>query len=141
MNSLPSLLAGLTAILQAHPLCQRIALVETQQFSSDQFFIKVRAELPRANKFQVRIYYNRGHIDYAYQLFSEIPLLRWDNKEEFKFLETYPHHHHNAKGDICASPLSGDPMKDLSIVLEAVSSFLAAAANTSDSEDMESPNE
>lgn len=135
MNSLPSLLAALTAILQAHPLCQRIASVETQEFSSDQFFIKIRAEFAATNKFQARIYYNRGHIDYAYQLFREIPLLRWDNKEEFRFLETYPHHHHDAKGNICASPLSGDPMKDLEVVLETVSSFLAASANASDSED------
>ena len=30
---------------------------------------------------QVRIYYNQGHIDYACQLFVDVPILRLDNKE------------------------------------------------------------
>lgn len=128
MITLPSLLAGLVAILQAHPLCKTVELRETQEFSSDQFFLKIRADLPKENKFQVRVYFNRGHLDYAYQLFRDVPLLRWDNKEEFRFLETYPHHHHDALGVVHPSPLVGDPLKDLGYVLEKVSAFIASQA-------------
>ena len=70
------------------------------------------------------VYFNRGHIDYAYQLFANFPLLRWDNKEEFRFIETYPHHHHDAQGDITPSPLTGDPIADIATVLVMVSQFL-----------------
>ena len=54
------------AILQSHPICEQATVVETKEFSYDQFFLKVRADLTGQNKFQVRIYYNQGHIDYAY---------------------------------------------------------------------------
>ncbi|RME46281.1 MAG: hypothetical protein D6791_08675 [Chloroflexi bacterium] len=125
MTSLPSLLGSVMAILQAYPGCRSAAVMETKEFSSDQFFFKIRAELTEEHKLQVRIYYNQGHIDYAYQLFTDVPLLRWDNKEEFQHLETYPHHHHDEQGNIKPSPLIGDPMKDLGVVLQEVSTFLS----------------
>ncbi len=75
---------------------------------------------------QARIYYNRGHIDYAYQLFTNAPVLRWDNKEEFKSLENYPHHFHNFAGDIVSSPLIGDPYKDIQLVLQEVDKFISS---------------
>ena len=117
MTSLASLLGTLMAILQSHPVCERVTAVETKAFSPDQFFFKVRAELVKGNKFQARIYYNQGHIDYAYQLFTDVPLLRWDNKEEFRHLGTYPHHHHDERGNVRPSPLTGYPVKDIEVVL------------------------
>ena len=72
----------------------------------------------------MRIYYNRGHVDYAYQLFTDVPLVRWDNKEEFRHLATYPHHHHDAQGHVRPSPLGGKPLQDIGIVLQEVAAFL-----------------
>ena len=71
-----------------------------------------------------RIYYNRGHVDYAYQLFTNVPLLRWDNKEEFRRMATYPHHHHDAQGHVHPSPLTGEPLQDIGVVLQEVTAFL-----------------
>ncbi len=125
MTSLPALLGALTAILQAHPLCNRVASVETKEFAPDQFLFKVRAELAGEYYVQMRIYYNRAHIDCAYQLFVDAPLLRWDNKEEFSYISTYPHHHHDEHGKVHPSPLVGDPVRDVQIVLQAVSEFVS----------------
>jgi hypothetical protein len=111
------------AILQAHPAVKKVTVMETKEFSKEQFFFKIRAKLVKGN-IQVRIYYNRGHIDYAYQLFTDAPLLRWDNKEEFHHLATYPHHHHDELGNVNPSPLMGDPTKDIEIVLQKISAFL-----------------
>ena len=58
MTTLPAMLGALTAILQSHPLCERAAIVETREFSPDQFYFKVRAELPQGYSFQVRVYSN-----------------------------------------------------------------------------------
>ena len=44
MTSLASLLGTLMTALQAHPMCERAAVVETNVFSPDQFFFKMRAE-------------------------------------------------------------------------------------------------
>ncbi|OIO87661.1 MAG: hypothetical protein AUK03_17665 [Anaerolineae bacterium CG2_30_64_16] len=116
---------SLSAALQAHPLCKRVVEIETREFAADQFIFKIRAEFTHKTSFQARIYFNRGHIDYAYQLFADTPLLRWDNKEEFRSITTYPHHHHDAQGDIAPSPLTGDPIADLQTVLVMVSQFLS----------------
>jgi len=107
-------------------------VVETKSFSPDQFFFKIRADLIENHKFQARIYYNQGHIDYAYQLFTDVPLLRWDNKEEFHHLDTYPHHHHDESGNIKPSSLSGNPLTDIEIVLQELSTFLQAGSNSGD---------
>lgn len=126
MITLPAMLGALTAILQSHPLCERTTIVETREFSSNQFYFKVRAELPRDYRIQARVYSNQGHVDYAYQLFKEgAPTLRWDNKEEFRTLNTYPHHHHDNRGNIRPSPLAGDPQADIVLVLREIEKFLA----------------
>lgn len=125
MTSLASLLGAIMAILQSHPLCNRIAEVETKTFSRDQFFFKIRAELSTKASFQVRIYYNREHIDYAYQLFTDVPVLRWDNKEEFDHLDSYPHHHHDERGDVTSSPLCGEPISDLKFLLKELERYFS----------------
>lgn len=44
---------------------------------------------------------------------SSVPLLRWDNKEEFRHLETYSHHHRDVDGRVHPSPLTGEPVRDV----------------------------
>ena len=129
MTTLAATLGALTAILQTLPFCEQTAIVETREFSPDQFYFKVRAKLPHGYHFQTRIYSNFGDMDYAYQLFKEdTPLLRWDNKEEFRTLKTYPHHHHDDRGNIQPSPLTGDPQADIVFVLREIENFLADLA-------------
>lgn len=125
MTTLAATLGALTAILQSHPLCEQTAIIETREFSPDQFYFKVRTNLPREYRLQVRVYSNHGHVDYAYQLFKEeAPILRWDNKEEFRTLETYPHHHHDDWGNVLSSPLTGNPQEDLLLVLGEIEKYL-----------------
>jgi len=125
VTTLPALLGTTKLILQAHSLCSNVRVIETREFSAWQFFFKLRADLPEEHKLQIRIYYNQGHPDYAYQLFTQYPLLRWDNKEEFHHLDTYPHHHHDAEGNVIRSSLTGDPLNDLNIVLAEISTYLS----------------
>jgi len=73
VSTLPALLGALSAAIQAHPLCRRVAEIETREFAADQFRFKIRAELAHKTHFQVSVYFNRGHIDYAYQLFLARP--------------------------------------------------------------------
>ena len=121
MTSLPSLLGNVLSILQSHPACKKIIGIETREFSPEQFYFKIRAALSGRLKLQVRLYYNPGHIDYAYQVFADFPLCRWDNKEEFQSLPSYPHHYHDHQGFVKASPLTGDPITDIQIVLQEIS--------------------
>jgi hypothetical protein len=124
LTSLVSLLSLVMAEIQASPLCRKAAIAETKEFSADQFFFKIRAEITRTISLQVRMYYNRGYLDYSYQLFSDVPLLRWDNKEDFPGLINFPHHHHDDQGRVHSSTLVGDPSEDIRKVLGEIERFL-----------------
>ncbi len=58
-------------------------------------------------------------------LVDEEHYVSWDNKEDFRHLETYPHHHHDDQGNVKPSPLTGDPVRDIELVLHEISTFLA----------------
>ena len=126
MKSLADLLNFVVSTLQASPLCHAVSILETLQFSDEQFALKVRAELANGNTLQVRLYYNRAHIDYAYQIFrKETPMIRWDNKEHFPSIATQPHHFHMSADAIESSPLDGDPQHDLPIILNYLTTLKA----------------
>lgn len=85
----------------------------------------MRPRLTDRFQLQVRFYYNRGHLDYSYQLFNGGQILRWDNKEDAGPLLNAPHHFHNDKSELVGSSLNGDPAHDLPIVKEAIDRFLS----------------
>lgn len=124
MNTLARLLNQVVSALQTWPGCVNVRVLETQQFSDVQFALKVRAETHSGATLHVRLYQNRQHIDYAYHLIHEQCSLRWDNKEHFPTLSTYPHHFHTASGEVQASPLTGDPNHDLPLVLRLISKII-----------------
>ncbi|NJN82908.1 MAG: hypothetical protein HC802_11935 [Caldilineaceae bacterium] len=120
---MPVLLSFLVTTLQQSGLCHSVRVLETHPFSDRQFALKLRAELFMGDILQVRIYRNEDHIDYSYQLLRENqPVLRWDNKEHFPEISTYPHHFHSPSGQVQPSLLSGEPVADLPEVLRFLTS-------------------
>ncbi len=118
MNTLPDLLNYVVSALQRSHSCSAVRVLETQSFAARQFALKVRAELVTGDTLHVRIYHNGDHVDYSYQLLRDTRLgMRWDNKEHFPELASYPHHFHSAAGQVRSSPLTGDVTHDLPIVL------------------------
>jgi hypothetical protein len=124
LNTLASLHSWVISQLQAWPEARDVQTLETKAFAEDQFHFKVRASLTEPFHLQVRFYYNHGHLDYAYQLFNDGPILRWDNKEDAGNVPSAPHHFHNDKSQIVESPLNGTPEHDWPIVKGAIDQFL-----------------
>ncbi len=118
MNSLADLLNLVLTTLQSLPACRAVRVLETHQFSQQQVALKVRAELAHGGMLQVRLYRNGAHTDYAYHFLSGDQVLRWDNKEHFPGISSHPHHFHTAAGSVEVSPLTGDPVHDLPLVLD-----------------------
>ncbi|HEX9975147.1 MAG TPA: DUF6516 family protein [bacterium] len=112
------LIAECIYLLNRSGFCDEPRIVETSFFSTEQFAFKIRTTIFSSLIFQIRIYYNQGHFDYSYQVFSEEPICRWDNKEHFPEIKTFPHHFHSMDSEIIESPLTGMPLDDLKIVLE-----------------------
>lgn len=123
MNSMADLLSYVVTALQSSGRCGTVRVLDTQSFSAHQYAIKVRAELLNGDALQIRIYHNSGHVDYSYQLLrANEPVMRWDNKEHFPEIASYPHHHHSAAGEVRISPLTGDATTDLPFVLKMLDS-------------------
>ncbi len=124
MTTLAAALNFVITTLQGSPLCSAARVIETHQFSERQFALKARADLVRGGVLQVRLYYNDRHVDYAYQLFrGDQPVLRWDNKEHFPDISTQPHHFHTHLGSVTDSFLNSDPIHDLPLVLDYLTTF------------------
>ena len=123
MSTLAEFMGGLITAIQVHPICESVGITDTKEFSSEQFSFKIRAVFRKGIQFQARIYFNKGHIDYAYQVFTDKPVMRWDNKEEFSHLTTFPHHFHDPYGNVRASDLKGDPIQDIQFILTAISDY------------------
>lgn len=118
MNTLADLLSYVVTALQRSGRCSAVRVLDTQSFSARQYAIKMRAELSNGDVLQIRIYGNGGHVDYSYQLLrAGEPLMRWDNKEHFPEIASYPHHFHSPLGEVRTSPLTGDVTTDLPVVL------------------------
>lgn len=117
MSKLSTILAELVSMLEGSGVCDNTQITETSFFSTEQFAFKIRATIFSSLSFQIRIYYNKGHCDYSYQVFDVEPLCRWDNKEHFPELKTFPHHCHSIDGSVVESPLQGNPVTDLQYVL------------------------
>jgi hypothetical protein len=117
MSKLSTLLAEIVSLLESSGFCDDTQITETSFFSTEQFAFKIKTTIFSSLSFQIRIYCNHGHYDYSYQVFNNDPLCRWDNKEHFPELKTFPHHCHTMEGSVVESALQGDPANDLIKVL------------------------
>ncbi len=122
MTTLAELLSYVVTALQESDSCREVRVVETHSFSARQFAFKVRAAMITGETLQVRIYHNGSYIDYSYQLLRDSEhIMRWDNKEHFPAIDSYPHHIHTITGEVIASTLTGELEHDLSFVLSTLS--------------------
>ncbi|MBU1753012.1 hypothetical protein KKG56_04035 [bacterium] len=117
MISMIALLSNIMTLIEFSHLGIEAKVVETKEFSQEQFFFKIRVSLKKKMYLQIRIYCNKGHFDYSYQLFGNMLAMRWDNKEDFPELTNYPHHYHADNGTIESSELTGEPIRDIQIIL------------------------
>ena len=90
MSQMNILLAEIITLLDDSETCDNTQILETAFFSSQQFAFKIRTKVFSSFTLQMRIYFNKGHCDYSYQVFDKAPLCRWDNKEHFPTLSFFP---------------------------------------------------
>jgi len=114
-----ALLDKLLARLRAVPELGDISVVENESVDVETFHFKIRASVSSAT-LQVRVLRDESLVRYAYQLFAERPLLRWDNAPHYPDLPNYPHHQHDQENNVSASSLTGDVLVDLEAVLAEI---------------------
>jgi hypothetical protein len=115
----------LTALLAASPFVVSWQIVVADEAMHRSVY-RIRCQLLRpAYQLEIRLIQTDDELIYSYQLFTDTPLVRWDNAPHFPVLPTFPHHLHDETGMVSNSPLSGDPLQDLPYILHQVTQLLS----------------
>ena len=75
---------------------------------------------------QIWLHHEPAFQDYAYQLFTDHPILRWDNAPHYPNISTAPHHFHDENNMVRESPLKGKMQQDLKTVLSEIEKWLSS---------------
>jgi len=70
LTSLISLLSLVMTEIQASPLCRKAVIVETKEFSADQFFFKIRGDFPNLPNYPHHYHDEQGGV-YPSQLIGD----------------------------------------------------------------------
>ena len=117
-------ITDLLTLLKRQAIVRNIRVVSLDETPSGRIEAKIRCQLSTPFQFQIWLHSEPDGIDYAYQLFTSTPLLRWDNTPHYPKITTAPHHFHDENGVVGPSPLTGDPLIDLPFVLKIVEIWL-----------------
>ena len=95
----------------------------------DRAVYRIRCQLLRPTyRLEIRLIQTAEDLLYAYQFFTDRPVIRWDNAPHFPTFPSFPQHFHEETGEVKVSSLTGDPRQDLPHVLHAVRMFLLRTA-------------
>jgi hypothetical protein len=111
-------------VLEENELIQSTRVVNYDETPSGRLEAKLRSQLPKSHTLQIWIHIESESLDYAYQLFTTVPLLRWDNSPHYGNLPNAPHHFHDENGNVSESPLTGSIKRDLKIVLKEIANWM-----------------
>ncbi|MBI3360724.1 MAG: hypothetical protein HY023_06400 [Chloroflexi bacterium] len=118
-----ALLDDLLCRLRAEPILSDIRVIETEAVDDETFHFKIRAVVKPLN-LQIRFLSDKSFKRYSFQLYGDRPLMRWDNTPHYPNLPNFPHHFHDADNQVSSSPLTGDLLSDVEIVLTEVTHFV-----------------
>ena len=110
-------------ILNEEPLFLENAIVEKTVIDEKDYSFKIRSTIKDNLFFQIRFRQIDDQVRYSYQLFSNKPILRWDNSPHFPGLENFPHHFHDEADSTKPSKLTGEIFVDLNIVLGEIKKY------------------
>ncbi len=121
---MPSLLAELLDILSQSQIVQATQVVEHDETARGRVLLRIRCQLPLGYNLQIWVHHQRAFQRYAYQLFTDRPILRWDNAPHHPEIRGFPHHFHDETGREFPSILKGDSLVDVPMILNEIAQFL-----------------
>ena len=115
--------------LRMHPLIKDVRLLNYDETPTGKLELKIRCRLAKPFQLQIWLHHEAAFQDYAYQLFTDQPILRWDNAPHYPHQATAPHHFHDEQGSVLDSPLSGQVMADVEVVLSSIETWFLQHAD------------
>lgn len=112
--------------LESVPLISSIKVLSVDEVLT-RSVLRIRCNLlPSTHHLGIRLIQTEKETIYSYQLFTDHPIVRWDNAPHFPEVSTFPHHYHNSKGTVEASRLKGEVLTDLGYVLHNIKKILVS---------------
>lgn len=109
-----------TSILRSSNIVSKIEIQNVDEIKGRGVY-KIRCNLiPSRYKLQLRFVRTEEDILYSYQVFTDKPIVRWDNAPHYPKIRTHPHHFHTKDGNIIESKLNSNVIEDLQDVLSAI---------------------
>ena len=94
----------------------------------DRAVYRIRCQLLRpAYRLEIRLIQIAEELLYAYQLFTDQAVMRWDNAPHFPTLPSFPHHFHAETGEVIKKTTNLDPRDQ-----DAFNSFLSTVKHGRD---------
>ena len=124
------IVADLIRILQTHPIVKSFRIVNYDETLTGRLEVKIRCRLVRDYHLQIWLHHEPKFQDYAYQLFTKHPILRWDNAPHYPDIPTAPHHFHDESNTVSESFLTGIMRDDLPKVLSEIEKWLLLKFNS-----------
>jgi hypothetical protein len=127
-----ALVPDLLVFLRTHRLVESLRVVQYDETPWGKVELKIRCRLTLRStqgeqyELQVWLHHESAFQDYAYQLHTARPLLRWDNAPHYPRISSAPHHFHDEDNQVSASSLGGNPLIDLPQVLDQVERWTSA---------------
>lgn len=119
-----ALVENILNLLQDHQLVESYRVINFDETPAGKIELKIRCRLSNNYKFQIWLHHGITFHNYSFQLFTDRPILRWDNAPHYPDISTAPHHFHNETGQVTESPLSGDMLKDLVFILVEIEKWM-----------------
>jgi len=112
--------------LKSNDLISSLRIVDIDEVFT-RSVLRIRCNLlPSSHHLDIKLIQTENETIYSYQLYTDHPIIRWDNAPHFPVIKTFPHHFHNIKGEVEASPLQGSVIEDLDNVLKIIKSILVS---------------
>jgi hypothetical protein len=111
-------------ILKDNPLISQISDTFIDELNARSIY-RIKCNLtPKKYNLSIKIIHIESDIIYSYQLFSDKPLIRWDNAPHYPNIKSFPHHFHSESNKVISSKLTGRIEKDINIVLTHIKIYI-----------------
>jgi Family of unknown function (DUF6516) len=116
-------LSKVLAVLESAPFVANVEVLLSDEVGKRAFY-KLRCVLiPSRYKLDIKFISTEKELIYAYQLYADKAIARWDNEPHYPDLINAPHHFHR-KGKVSASDFSGRPVQDIRKLFSAILEIL-----------------
>ncbi|MDQ1354850.1 MAG: hypothetical protein QG657_5159 [Acidobacteriota bacterium] len=121
----PLNLSSIISLLEKSSIVSKIEKVEIDEISHRGFY-KIKCNLiPAKYKLEMKFIKTKYEFIYSFQLFTTLPVVRWDNAPHYPDIKTFPHHFHDSEGNIVESELEGNARNDLKKVLSKITELIS----------------